>query len=59
VIPLLLDMCSAQKVLKSFIAKRNVEGMLVAFIDVTKTSGMFLFTTSMWLTCFAGQLKLL
>ena len=40
VIPLLLDMCSTHKALASFIAKRNVEGMRVAFIDLTKTSGM-------------------
>jgi hypothetical protein len=39
-IPITLDMRSTQKVMAGFIAKRNVEGMLVAFIDLTKTSGM-------------------
>jgi hypothetical protein len=39
-IPITLDMRSTQKVMAGFIAKRNVEGMLVAFIDLTKTFGV-------------------
>jgi hypothetical protein len=38
-IPLFLDMWSTQKVLASFIAKRNVEGTRVAFIDVIMQLG--------------------
>ncbi|MFQ3196713.1 MAG: hypothetical protein ACI8R9_001916 [Paraglaciecola sp.] len=33
-------MLSTHSALAGFIAKRNIEKMLVAFIDVTKTSGM-------------------
>jgi hypothetical protein len=35
----LLDMWSTQKALASFIVKRNVEGMLVAFIDLAMPLG--------------------
>jgi hypothetical protein len=38
--PVHLDKCSTHKELTSFIAKRNVAGMLIAFIALKKNSGM-------------------